>query len=97
MSKPFDMELFLAGVLFGSTATRQRHLRQARVIQAEISERWQRQTPWAWQRKHIVWFLEIRMGRRSEATRYYYMLTVRLIIQRLNKPWRFISERRSEF
>jgi hypothetical protein len=40
MSKPFDMELFLAGVLTGSHATRQRHLRQARIIQSEISERW---------------------------------------------------------
>lgn len=47
MSKPFDMELFLAGMLTGSHATRQRHLRQAKIIQAEISERWQRQTPWA--------------------------------------------------
>lgn len=40
MSKPFDMELFLAGVLTGSHATRLRHLRQARIIQAEISECW---------------------------------------------------------
>lgn len=31
MSKPFDMELFLAGVLSGSRATQQRHLRQARI------------------------------------------------------------------
>lgn len=29
MSKPFDMELFLGGMLTGSHATRQRHLRQA--------------------------------------------------------------------
>ena len=42
MSKPFDMELFLAGVLTGSHATRQRHVRQAKIIQAEIAERWQR-------------------------------------------------------
>lgn len=28
MSRPFDMELFLAAVLTGSYATRQRHLRQ---------------------------------------------------------------------
>lgn len=46
MSKPFDMELFLAGVLTGSHATRQRHLRQAKLIQTEISERWQLETPW---------------------------------------------------
>lgn len=45
MSKAFDMELFLAGVLTGSHATRQRHLDQARFIQAKIVDRWQRQTP----------------------------------------------------
>lgn len=45
MSKPFDMELFLAGVLIGSPATRQRHLRQAKIIQSEIARRWQRETP----------------------------------------------------
>ncbi|MFJ7008069.1 hypothetical protein [Pseudomonas putida] len=89
MSKPFDMDLFLAGVLAGSRATRQRHLRQAKIIQAEITERWQRETPWAWQRKHVAWFLEHRLAKRSEATRYYYVLTVRLLARRLEKPWVF--------
>ncbi|WNN37562.1 hypothetical protein RIN61_15155 [Pseudomonas inefficax] len=87
MSKAFDMDLFLAGVLSGSHATQQRHLRQARIIQAEIAERWQRETPWAWQRKHVAWFLEHRLGRHSEATRYYYLLTVRLLTRRLQKTW----------
>ncbi|PTV59204.1 hypothetical protein [Pseudomonas putida] len=87
MSKPFDMELFLAGVLTGSHATRQRHLRQAKIIQIEIAERWQRETPWAWQRKHVAWFLDSRLGRSSEATRYYYVLTARLLTRRLRKPW----------
>jgi hypothetical protein len=36
MSEQFDMKLFLASVLIGSHATRQRHLRQATLIQAEI-------------------------------------------------------------
>jgi hypothetical protein len=89
MSKPFDMELFLAAVLTGSHATRQRHLRQAKIIQAEIAERWQRETPWAWQQKHLVWFLEHRLAERSEATRYYYLLTIRLLAQRLETPWVF--------
>ena len=89
MSKIFDMELFLSAVLTGSYATRHRHLLQARLIQAEISERWQRQTPWAWQRKHVVWFLEHRVDRHSEAARYYYLLTVRLLARRLGKPWVF--------
>lgn len=46
MSKQFDMELSLAGVLTGSHATRQRHVRQAKRIQVEIAERWQRETHW---------------------------------------------------
>lgn len=92
MSKPFDMDLFLAGVLTGSRATQQRHLRQAKIIQAEINERWQRETPWAWQRKHVAWFLEHRLGRSSEATRYYYLLTVRLLARRLQKNGFSVSE-----
>ncbi|WP_296231913.1 hypothetical protein [Pseudomonas sp. UBA4617] len=94
MSKPFDMELFLAAVLTGSYATRQRHLRQAKIIQAEISERWQLETPWAWRRKHLTWFLEHRLAGRGAATRYYYLLTVRLLVRRLEKPWGFEHQAR---
>lgn len=89
MSRPFDMELFLAAVLTGSYATRQRHLRQAILVQAEISKHWQLETPWSWQRKHVAWFLESHLARRSETTRYYYFLTMRLIARRLAKPWVF--------
>ena len=89
MSKPFDMELFLGGFLTGSYATRQRHLRQAKLIQAEVSERWQLETPWSWKRKHMVWFLEHHLVGRCEATRSYYLLTVRLLARRLEKPWVF--------
>ncbi|EME5360977.1 hypothetical protein LF841_18380 [Pseudomonas aeruginosa] len=89
MSNQFDMELFLAGVLTGSHVTRQRHIRQARTIQAEIAERWRRETPWSLQRKHVVWFLEHRMRYQSETTRYYYVLTIRLLVRRLEKPWAF--------
>ncbi|PBJ25522.1 hypothetical protein BSG18_09580 [Pseudomonas ogarae] len=89
MSKPFDMELFLAGVLIGSHATRQRHLRQAKIIQVEIAKRWLRENPWTWQRKHVAWFLEHRINQRSDSTRYYYLLTVRLLARRLRKTWGF--------
>lgn len=89
MSKTFDMELFFAGVLTGSHATQQRHVRQAKIIQAEIAERWQRKTPWGWQRKHVVWFLEYRMRQRSKATQYYYVLTDRLLARRLETSWVF--------
>lgn len=89
MSLPFDMALFLAGVLTGSHATRQRHLRQARVIQATVAERWQRESPWSWKHKHVDWFLKHRLEHLSEDTRYYYLLTVRLIVRRLGVPWMF--------
>lgn len=89
MSKPFDMELLLAGVLTGSHATRQRHLSQVKIIQAEIATRWQVKTPWAWQRKHVAWFLDNRLARRSPATQYYYRLTVKLLSLRLGKSWNF--------
>ncbi|WP_434701502.1 hypothetical protein [Pseudomonas sp. D1-36] len=91
MSQPFDMDLFLDGVLRGSYSTRQRHLRQAKLIQAELSKRWQLETPWAWKRKHVAWFLDHRLAERSQATRYYYLLTVQLLTRRLEKSWVFHS------
>ncbi|MEX5361470.1 hypothetical protein WCE03_06520 [Pseudomonas guariconensis] len=87
MSKQFDMELFLAGVLTGSHATRKRHLRQAKIIQLAIADRWQRQTPWGWRRKHVVWFLDHYLANSSKATQYYYLLTVRILARHAKKPW----------
>lgn len=57
MNKPFDMDLFLASVLTGSYSTRQRHICQAKIIQTAIAERWSRDNPWTWKRKHFAWFL----------------------------------------
>lgn len=55
MNKPFDMEIFLAGVLTGAHATRVRHIHQAKTTQAAISERWNRDNPWTWQKtSHMV-------------------------------------------
>lgn len=89
MSKPFDMEPFLAGVLTGARTTRDRHLRQATAIQVAISDRWHRDTPWTWQRKHLGWFLEHHATLHSAWTHYYYLLTVRLLAKRLEKSWKF--------
>lgn len=83
MTKPFDMALFLSGVLTGSKATQQRHLRQARIMQAAIRHRWQRDNPWTWQYKHIRWFLTHYLKSRTQSTRYYYRLTILLILQRV--------------
>lgn len=87
MNTQFDMETFLGGVLTGSHVTRQRHLRQARVIQAATAEQWQRETPWGWKQKHLTWFLDHRMSNRSVATRFYYALTVKLLVRRLEMSW----------
>ena len=89
MSKLFDMELFLAGVLTGSCTTRLRHIRQAKAIQTAIAERWQLNNPWTWQQKHLTWFLNHHVNQNAESTRYYYLLTVRLLVVRLGKSWHF--------
>lgn len=83
MSKPFDMTLFLSGALIGSKVTQQRHLHQARIMQAAIQQRWQRDNPWTWQLKHVRWFLTQHLKDHSDATRYYYRLTTLLIWKRL--------------
>ena len=88
MSKPFDMELFLSGVLTGSHASRHRHIHQAKIIQAAIHGRWRRDNPWRWQKKHLVWFFNQQLASNAEATRYYYRLTTQLIALRLKKTWR---------
>jgi hypothetical protein len=54
MNKLFDMEIFLAGILTGAHTSRERHIRQAKAIQTAISERWSRDNPWTWQRKHLA-------------------------------------------
>ncbi|WP_237883567.1 hypothetical protein [Pseudomonas sp. PGPR40] len=91
MSKPFDMEVFLAGMLSGSHTTRKRHLRQAKTIQEAIFDRWNRDNPWNWQRKHLDWFLNQHLNQHAESTRYYYLLTMNLLTLRLAKPWQFTA------
>ena len=88
MTKPFDMELFLAGVLTGAHGTRERHIRQAKTIQAAINSRWHKHNPWTWKQKHIAWFLNQHL-KRAKSTRYYYLLTARLITNRLGRSWQF--------
>ncbi|WP_225775882.1 hypothetical protein [Pseudomonas sp. Marseille-Q5115] len=67
MSKPFDMELFLAGVLIGSHATRQRHVRQAKTIQVAIAERWQRENPWTSRADDFLKNAQVAFVRSNEA------------------------------
>lgn len=83
MSKPFDMALFLSGVLTGSKATQQRHLRQARVMQAAIKKRWQRDNPWTRRLNYVRWFFIQHLKNHSSATRYYYRLTALLVWKQL--------------
>ncbi|MDF9776716.1 hypothetical protein [Pseudomonas baetica] len=95
MTKPFNMALFLSGVLTGSKVTQQRHLRQARVMQAAIQERWQRDNPWTWQLKHVRWFLTQYLKDHANATRYYYLLTALLIWARLGNERELLVGRSS--
>lgn len=94
MSKPFDMEIFMSGVLTGAHVTRERHIRQAKTIQAGISERWNRDSPWTWRRKHLAWFCDQKLSKRSSMTRYYYTLTIKLIEIRLGKSFQLSKDRR---
>ena len=95
MSKSFDMELFVTGTLTGSNATCQRHLWQAKAIQAAIAYRWSNDNPWTWPRKHLDWFLNQYLGQRTESTRYYYFLTMRLLTIRLGKSRHFLIQSRT--
>ena len=83
MTQPFDMALFMRDVLTGSKVTQQRHLRQARIMQAAIQHRWQRDNPWTWQHKHLRGFLTHYLKNHAHSTRSYYLLTALLIAQRL--------------
>lgn len=93
MTKPFDIALFLSGVLTGSQVTQQRHLRQARFMQAAIQQRWQRDNPWTWQLKHVRWFLTQYLKDHSGATQYYYRLTALLIWKRLGNGRQLLMDR----
>lgn len=85
MKPSVDMALFLTAVLKGAYATRQRHLNQARMIQTAIQQRWHLDNPWRWQLKHLQWFMNEHLAEHSSHSRYYYGLTVRLIVKRLGK------------
>jgi len=37
----------------------------------------------------LTWFLDQHLTPNSQATRYYYVLTARLLTRRLEKPWIF--------
>lgn len=93
MIRSFDMALYLSGVLTGSKATQQRHLRQARIMQAAIQQRWQRDNPWTWQLKHMRWFLTQHLKSHSDASRYYYQLTALLIWKRLGRDRKMLIDR----
>ncbi|MNM56662.1 hypothetical protein D3C81_678390 [compost metagenome] len=82
----FDMSIFLSGVLSGAQVTRGRHIKQALAIQSAISERWGIANPWLWKRKHLIWFRRHHLKNHSESSRYYYLLTMRLIVQRMERP-----------
>ncbi|MNJ49597.1 hypothetical protein D3C77_448360 [compost metagenome] len=93
-----DMEIFLGGVLSGAKATRKRHLMQAAAIQRAINDRWGLSAPEQWKAKHVRWFLHEHQKHLAPNTRYWYWLTVEILLVRLKKvndwephlrgPWR---------
>ncbi|QNV66016.1 hypothetical protein F7661_08720 [Pseudomonas sp. CFA] len=87
MRETFNTALFLSGVLTGSRNTQQRHLRQALIMQAAIQQRWQRNSPWTWQLKHVRWFLTHYLKNHSAPSQYRYRLTLDLICKRMEKDW----------
>jgi len=89
MREPFDMELFLAGIMSGANATKKRHVHQAAIIQQEINKHWKECNPWRWKKKHLTWFINEKLKNHSNYTRYHYGLTMKLIIKRLERNWRF--------
>jgi len=90
MSKQFDIALFLSGVLSGSNSTQQRHLRQARIMQMAIKQRWSKDNPWTWRKKHVDWYFRIKLKEHSASTRYYYRLTTLLLCKRMNN-YKFLN------
>ena len=85
-----DMHLFLRDVLSGSPASRDRHLRQARIIQNAINQCWGIANPYRWQVKHLRWFLNEHCPELAPVSRYRYWLTVALIARRRHRleDWR---------
>jgi len=86
MNAPYNMEIFLAGVLKGSQATRKRHISQAKIIQIAISKRWHKNNPWTCKLKHLDWFIDTQLKSKATSTAYYYQLTINLIIKRRKQP-----------
>ena len=80
-----DMNLFLRDVLTGAKASRQRHLRQAALIQQAIDQHWGLANPHRWQAKHLRWFLEEHSAALSPASRYRYWLTIVLLARRRHR------------
>lgn len=82
----FNMYLFLSGVLTGSQVKQQRHMRQARIIQAAIQERWGINNPWRWKLKNFLWLINVHLESHADSSRNYYLLTIDIIIAHLENP-----------
>jgi hypothetical protein len=80
-----QMKLFIDGCLCGAPSTRDRDLAQARLIYEAIAKRWNLHHPRQWQVKHLRWFLTEHLKSGTSNTRYRYWLTVKKIVNRLQK------------
>jgi len=57
-------------------------------MQMAIQKRWKRDASWNWNIKHVKWFIDRYLENHTPSTRYYYLLTVKLIYKRLGKGTR---------
>ena len=76
----------LKGVLKGAKKTQRRHRHQAATIQAAIhKERGKLLNPHDWKMSDLRWVLEVFLASKATDTRYYYWLTIQLIVRALGK------------
>lgn len=54
-----------------------------------IADRWRRDSPWTWQQKHLLWFLNHCLNGHAQSTCYYFVLTMRFLTKRLGRSWQF--------
>ena len=80
------MVLLLSRKIPGNRQAKVReHTKRAERIATEIWGRFQ-VGPYQYQLKHLIWYLNTQTQDLKPATRYRYWLTLRHIIQALNKP-----------
>lgn len=80
-----SIAILLKRSLPGSKSSVAGHIERGERIAQAIQERFGISEPRQWQAKHLRWVLERWAGQKSEATRYDYWRTVRVLAAALGK------------